>query len=339
MKISIIIPIYNVESFIKDCILSALNQSYQNIEVILIDDCGTDDSLNIAENTIKSHTRHKLTTVIRHERNRGISATRNTGIIAATGEYIFFLDSDDKISHDCIEVMVQKAMQWNPDFVISDYEMTGSDITDSLLKLDSGLLCSNSRILETFLKRDWYMMPWNKLINRRFLTSNNLYFKEGVVHEDELWSFILACKAKTAYIIKTKTYTYNIRPGSITQSPSLKSYESTIAVIGFIVDFVREDETLRKNREVYNYIEGLKSMFFLNIVASDFKNDLMYSSYKKIRKSKYIYALLSFSRFKLNFQRAIRNLHYLLPTYLGFLYYKNLLFYKSRIDYNNGKFS
>src|SRR5690606_39724837 len=101
MKVSIIIPIYNVGAFVKECILSVLNQSYQNLEVILIDDCGTDDSLIIAEKVIENHPRASQLSIIRHNRNRGISATRNTGISAATGEYIFFLDSDDKISLDC----------------------------------------------------------------------------------------------------------------------------------------------------------------------------------------------------------------------------------------------
>ena len=107
MKVSIIIPVYNVASYIEECIQSVLDQTYPDLEVVLVDDCGTDHSMELAENLIRKSNRSSIFRIEKHDRNRGLSAARNTGIKTATGEYLYFVDSDDKISQDCIEKLVQ----------------------------------------------------------------------------------------------------------------------------------------------------------------------------------------------------------------------------------------
>ena len=104
IKITIVVPIYNVALYITDCIQSIISQTYQGkIECLLIDDCGTDNSMEIVEGILKSYQGKIDFKICHHNRNRGLSAARNTGINHATGEYIYFLDSDDEITSDCIE--------------------------------------------------------------------------------------------------------------------------------------------------------------------------------------------------------------------------------------------
>ncbi len=113
MKISIIIPIFNVEKYIIECLNSVFSQTYKNIEIIIIDDCGTDKSMEIIYNFIKVYPSKKNVIIIQHPYNKGLSSARNTGIRNATGKYIYFLDSDDYISPNCIESFVNLAISYN----------------------------------------------------------------------------------------------------------------------------------------------------------------------------------------------------------------------------------
>ena len=142
-RISIIIPVYNVADYIADCLQSVMRQTYQGaIECILVDDCGTDNSIAIAEQLIAdynsgmspksgeeggepSRERRIAFKTLHHDRNRGLSAARNTGTAAASGEYIFYLDSDDYLSDDCIEVLTNPLQEKEYDMVVGDYEIDG----------------------------------------------------------------------------------------------------------------------------------------------------------------------------------------------------------------------
>ena len=98
MKLSIIIPVYHVAPYIEDCLRSVMRQTYQGaMECLIVDDCGTDDSMAIAERTIATYEGPIVFQVLHHERNRGLSAARNTGTLAAKGDYLYYLDSDDEI--------------------------------------------------------------------------------------------------------------------------------------------------------------------------------------------------------------------------------------------------
>lgn len=326
MKISIVIPIYNVESHIERCLQSVLNQTYQNIEIILIDDAGTDNSMEVVNKTLTSHRPLQNLKILKHETNRGLSAARNTGINNATGEYIYFMDSDDEITLNCVEKLAVPAIKFKPDFVISDYQTIGSNVAYPPLNLKEGKLNSNRQILISYLNNDWYMMAWNKLINKTFLIDNNLYFKENLLHEDNLWSFQLACKAQSAYIIKDKTYNYFIQVNSITQSPSVKNLNSYLEIIEDIVQFIK-NEGLDEDYEIYNFIETLKSIFFYKINSSDTSEKFKFDAYKRIRESNYKCVFLYLVKYKLIKSRIKTRLHstflihYLLPIKSGFSHY------------------
>ncbi len=134
MKISIIIPVYNVAPYIEQCIESVLSQDYEDIEVIIVDDCGTDNSMELVREMIAGTS--KEIHILKHDHNRGFAAGRNTGIKNAVGNYIYFLDSDDYIEPDCISRLVKVAHTYlNPDMIISSSKdiygnKTFGDISD-----------------------------------------------------------------------------------------------------------------------------------------------------------------------------------------------------------------
>ena len=225
MKISIIIPIYNVATYVERCLYSALNQSYENIELVLVDDCGTDNSMNIVSEVVEKYVGNKKILLFKHEHNLGLSAARNTGIKNATGDYLLFLDSDDEIPLNAVELLLE-ATNENPDFVIGNIKVLGSDKFSFYFSIPSGVIQGNELILDSFIKDKWYSMAVNKLIKKEFLLNHHLFFKEGILHEDELWSFILATKANKMSVVKDYTYHYYIRNDSITGKISIRNYES-----------------------------------------------------------------------------------------------------------------
>ena len=107
MDVSIIIPVYNVAPYIGDCLRSVMRQSYKgDVECILVDDCGLDESIVIAEQMIAEYDGPIQFKILHHDHNRGLSAARNTGTLQAKGDWIYYLDSDDEITEDCIEKMM-----------------------------------------------------------------------------------------------------------------------------------------------------------------------------------------------------------------------------------------
>ena len=103
LLVSVIIPVYQVSDYVERCLLSVMNQTYQNIECIIVDDCSTDDSVAKCDRLISTYKGPIKFQILHHERNRGLSAARNTGTDAATGEYIFYLDSDDEITDETFD--------------------------------------------------------------------------------------------------------------------------------------------------------------------------------------------------------------------------------------------
>ena len=209
MYITIIIPVYNVKNYIIDCISSVMAQDYKGfIECLLIDDCGTDNSMFLAEEHISQNSKNNICfKILHHQYNKGLSAARNTGIDAATGEYVFFLDSDDTIAPDAIRLMVEPLQKKNYDFVVANYQITGSKDSAPVLGLKEGEYIGKEKIVNSY-HTQWFAMAWNKLVSLEFIRRNNLYFMDGLIREDELWSFKLACVATSLYVIHNNTYYY-----------------------------------------------------------------------------------------------------------------------------------
>ena len=223
-KISIVIPIYNVEKYLRVCLDSVINQTYKNLEIICVDDCGNDNSIKIVNEYIKKDNRIKL---IQHSSNRGLGPARNTGLDNATGEYIFFLDSDDYLMEDAIEILYNKIKETNSDFVVTRAEAFADDDSEETIKrtesmnnwLDKKELDNYQVNSENYIEtlENFNCVSWGKLFKKEFLTQNNLRFIDGnYVHEDNgFWIKVLSKFPKMSYISNVGLM-YRIRKNALT---------------------------------------------------------------------------------------------------------------------------
>lgn len=222
MKVSVIIPIYNVAPYIERCLQSVAAQSYRGIEVLLVDDCGTDNSMEIVQRFVKNYSGNIEFRVIHHDKNKGLSGARNTGTLAANGDYLLYIDSDDEITPDCIELMMNEVSK-HPDVEmvqgttqsVPDKDYYHTEVFNTL-----GYIESNDEVRKLFYKTGKCLPcnAWNKLISAAFIQKHNLFFKEGLIHEDQHWMFFV-CKylEKYSYIAEI-TYIHYTTPNSIMTS-------------------------------------------------------------------------------------------------------------------------
>lgn len=217
-KYSIVIPVYNVEKYLKECIETILNQKYKLYEIILIDDGSTDNSSNICDDYAKEY---KNISVI-HQKNRGLSNARNTGIDKSTGDYVIFLDSDDIwLSDEALNKINYALYNNNADVLIFDVIKFRNikEIRKKHMKQKE----KKYKTIEDLIKNNIYKANANnKVIRRDFLDKNFLRFQEGLLSEDIDWcSKILEYQATITYL-NEYIYGYRQRKNSITHSKNKK---------------------------------------------------------------------------------------------------------------------
>jgi glycosyltransferase involved in cell wall biosynthesis len=244
--------------------------------------------------------------------------------MAATGDYVYFLDSDDDITEDCIERLVAPVMNDEIDIVVGNYRVVGGEAHSPLL-LDSGLLSSSKDVLASYAAGKWYVMAWNKLCRRDFLIDNNIFFREGLIHEDVLWTFQVACKAQSLYVCNDVTYNYNVRGASIMTSMSIeRDLRVYLDVFDAIVDFVRSEQR-ELGAEEYRIIEGKKSGIIYSLLHNN-EYDLYKMAYSRMKAQVYISPIKAWRKGVISTSYLIRDLHYALPTVLGRIY-KQLFYF------------
>ena len=215
--VSIVTPVYKVKDYIANCVQSVINQTYEKLEFILVDDCGGDNSIDIAESILKTASHPGFSYhIIRLEHNSGVSVARNTAMKAATGDYIFCLDSDDKLLPECISHLVEKAELTNADITLCDYT-SGGNAQNRGGKLTAPVkhITTNAECIHAFAKSWFNVAPWCKLLRRNFIESNQLYFKEGIINEDAPWTFQLCLNAQCMAFVNEKLYYYRDNQNSI----------------------------------------------------------------------------------------------------------------------------
>lgn len=274
-RISVIIPVYNVAPYIERCLDSVVAQTYQNIEVIIVDDCGSDNSMELVNRFIISHAADWK--ILSHEHNRGLSAARNTGVSQADGDYLFFLDSDDELPPQAMQWFVNYLLLYgDSDFLIGDYLIEGN-YKFRKLSVPQTMLEGTISIMDAFLRGEWYVMACGKLIKRSFFVRHNLWFVEGRLHEDELFSFQLALSASRIILLEEPVYTYIIREGSITVAPKEKNY---IDQYWIIEEKIR---LIEKNKKLFNVLSPeTYIMFMLFLFASSISYSNLSVAKKKV---------------------------------------------------------
>ncbi len=309
MKVSIIIPVYNVQDYIERCLESVVSQNYRDIEVILVDDASPDGSMLIAKKFYDRMAGQGMKTVcVKHELNRGLSAARNSGIEMATGDYLYFLDSDDELyDNNAISTLVKSANESKADVIMGNHYVHRT-VNSYKSKYNERKLLKDDDLISAFVKGDIPIMAWNKLIGKS-LFDNGLRFKEGILNEDELFSYHLLFLNPTVELAGETTYRYNHREGSIMNSFNIKRIESPIIVY---------EEASR----MYRLMDGHDNRILQNLDHFAFKRyvDIMKSPtdietkrnlYRRLRKAQRSIA----GKGKM---RYVYNAHIYLPFFLGF---------------------
>lgn len=260
-RISIIIPVYNVSKYVGDCIKSVLIQDYDNIEVLIIDDCGTDNSIDIIKTILDDYkSTHIDFKFISHEKNRGIAAARNTGIDASTGDYLMFVDSDDMITLGVCSTLISKIQNTDYDIIVGNRDViwtpTGEAKHMPWTRRNYEVSMSS---IEDYEEYGLQGEAYNKLIRKSWLVKHQLYFEEGMIFEDTLWTKQIKCFTPKILYIPFVTYVYCLREGSLMTTYKAKHFISCIEAVRHMKDFAErrcpENTRWYANLSVYHYIK------------------------------------------------------------------------------------
>lgn len=283
MKLSIIIPIFNVAQWIEECIKSVASQTRKDFEVILVDDCGTDNSMTIVEKTLKELNANFPVKILHHECNRGLSAARNTGIQSAEGEYILFVDSDDQLLSNAVELLLGKAEQTGAEMVVGEIQMGGSSKGVWHIAYKEQECLGRDNIMLCFLKQQWYSMAWNKLIRSDFYRNHELFFEEGLIHEDGVWSFKVHCYAEHVAFVHAPTYIYNVRENSIQTDNNLQKHLTAFILVQELNDVEAKKSGVDNLPQYFQWQEGLKAWIYRKYVEPQNSSEIDLQFYRFVR--------------------------------------------------------
>ncbi len=200
-KVSVIIPVYNVEKFIARCAESLLSQTLQEVEFIFVDDASPDKSMNLVAECISRHPeRDGQVRILSHKENKGLPAARNTGLAEASGEYIFHCDSDDYTDPGMLEALYGTAVRNDADIVWCDWYLTFENSERYMVQPEYG---TPMEALKGMLGGAMKFNVWNKLTRRSLYTDNGIVFPSGYgMGEDMTTMMLFACAGKIAYLPK-----------------------------------------------------------------------------------------------------------------------------------------
>ena len=237
--VSIIVPVYNVASYIDACLASIKQQTYQNIEIIVVEDCSTDDS----KQALASHLIDERIKVIQHHKNSGLSAARNTGIKSAIGEYMMFVDSDDTIDPRLVAACVDCALTTNAEVVTYGF----TPFKDGITKTDLPYPARNLAFEATKIDGSYFSLPhfaWLKFIKSSVVRSDSLQFPVGLYYEDWPFHWHLGLATNIKYHLPIDFYLYRQRGTSITGSTDKKLLDLFVIhaeVISLVEDYQADE--------------------------------------------------------------------------------------------------
>lgn len=282
VKLSIIIPVYNVENYLSRCLESILNQTFNDFEIICVNDGSTDNSLAVLQKFKSNDER----IIIIDKKNEGSGVARNVGLSIAKGDYIYFVDGDDWIEDNALDKIVVKADELNTDILIfggiSFYNNKGKNGGYSSDKLPKQYL--NKVFSSKDIKKDIFKFPstaWTKLYRREFLLKNNIKFQDIKVGQDQLPFFHSMIKAERIALLPENIYCYRKnRKGSAMTVKKKKSF-SPIYVFYGIEDMLKSENLLDDYKSIFVNKYLSKATSWLGKFQDDLKHDY-YVEYLKL---------------------------------------------------------
>lgn len=286
IKISVIIPVYNVEKYIDQCIESVLIQTYKNIEVVLIDDGSPDNCGKILDEYALKDTR----IIVIHNSNGGLSSARNTGIKVATGDYLTFLDSDDYWDDKtAIESLVNQLGEFKSDVISWGYKkfyeekMIFKEVAMGL-KHTTVMNLNKEDALISMIKHNCYIASaWNKLVNRELFEKNDLFFIKDIFSEDIDWCARLAVHANSFDILNNNFYVYRQRDGSITKTINENNIINLENILATCLNFLPSDSSslMQKSYNAFVAVQYANYLICLNYIKGSecFEKHLQVAQY------------------------------------------------------------
>lgn len=214
-KVSILIPVFNTEEYICDCLDSVVNQTFKDIEIIIVDDCGSDRAMERAAEYGRRDSRIKI---YRHPQNLGLMMARKTGLDNATGQYVVFLDSDDTLPPESISVKVDAIERMKTDMVISGFTFIWPDKIKLYSPPTAGIV-SKKDIMQLMMQNQFYHNIFSGIFNIRLFTTDMLILQHHTMGEDAMIFYQLLNKCEQIGVIGNSLYNYIQRKGSATNTP------------------------------------------------------------------------------------------------------------------------
>lgn len=268
-KISLIIPVYNVENYLEKCLESVVFQTSPFYEVILIDDGSIDKSADVCRRYISQYPYFTLIT----QENKGQSAARNVGIEHASGDYLMFLDSDDWLREDSVEILSGILIKESVDAVyfdakaiseLSNGEIPGNNYDRSQAELDGKLMSGREYFVQSY-PRDYVVAVWDGIYKRDCIEKNEIRFPEGIYYEDNYFTFVLLNKVQRCLHISEKLYQRRFRPDStMTGIYSEKKFTDYIECICLIWDYILKMEVWADRKVLRAFIHDHCSIILDN---------------------------------------------------------------------------
>lgn len=312
-KISVIIPVYNIEEYLDKCIQSILLQNFSEYEVILVDDGSTDKSGKICDEYSQKYSQIKVI----HQANKGLGGARNTGIEAACGEYLLFVDSDDSVKENMFSFLYNTAFENDSDMVLfgMDYIDEDGKIIETKRPLDSGIrnICSDER-MEIFSVNPY---AWNKLYRRELFIKNNIRYPERMWYEDLcVTPKIILCADRLTLTDKV-FYNYLQRKSSIMHVKNTDRNSDMLAVVTDVLNFYRKEGAFDRYYQQLCFMTVMHMMVLctLRVASDDIYHPLLkqfynftYENFPDFKKNSYVKENLTF-RHKIIFTFSKRKMY------------------------------
>lgn len=287
MRLSIIIPVYNVERYLNECLEDLIFQIRNDIEIILVDDGSTDCSGKICDEYSDKYS--FITTI--HKKNGGLSSARNEGIRIAKGEYLIFIDSDDRVSKKLFECVLECIDKEHPDIIEYDFDkfIDGKpmrfDDCDINMDVDIETIAGNENIYDAyFITRSIKRETWTKAYRSSLF--KEIFFPVGRLAEDLATTYKILSKPSKITIVNRTLYYYRVRNNSIMGSGSIKLFYDAMLAHYEIYDFIKLNKKYVKIAYT-NYFNNLMKLYAKNFYEKlEYKNDEILKRYNDIEIKK-----------------------------------------------------
>lgn len=306
-KISVILPVYNVVDYLEDCLKSIFNQTFEDFELIIVDDGSNDGSEYLCDEYGKNNEK----VVVIHQKNAGLSAARNAGIKQAKGEFVTFIDSDDMVSFRYLEELLKTILNTSSDISICDYVQINNGMNLDQInhvnnKKSNEIILNKREAIEEVYKNKYHgieFVTWAKLYKLKLFKENNIWFPNGRIHEDAFTTYKLFYISNRISYVDKGLYYYRIRSGSIMNSAfTEKRLDMIVATREEYKFFLEAKDYKLMKLAFFDYLHKVKLILKMMYNSNNINNELIkrvcqdlnedineFSEYVKIPFFKYIY--------------------------------------------------